>query len=149
MTDAGLIAGNASDAGGTFEPHYDQITQPDEVQTYESILGTPAKADDRPPPSDAVSQDNRLLPGFDKTAPAEIKVFGGASADFTGDGDRVRALSRGHWSGDGGSGASIPTDQYGRRIWHHTRTRARRFVGLIIRSRYSSVAVARRRERPS
>ena len=96
MTDAGLIAGNASDAGGTtFEPHYDQITKPDEVQIYESILGTPANV-----PTTGLLQatqylkDNRLLPrGFDKTtAPAEIKVFGGASADpdFTGDGDRVR-----------------------------------------------------------
>ena len=95
MTDAGLIEGNNSDADGTaFEPHHEQITKADEVQIYESILGTPANV-----PTTGLLQatqylkDNRLLPrGFDKTtAPFEIKVFGGASADpdFTGDGDRV------------------------------------------------------------
>ena len=92
----GLVDGNASDAaGGTFEPHYEEITGPDQVQVYESIMGTPAGA-----PTTGLLQatqylkDNRLLPrGFDKrTAAAEIDVFGGAAADsdFTGEGDRVR-----------------------------------------------------------
>ena len=96
VTETGLIEGNASDtAAGTFEPHYEQITRPDEVQIYESIMGTPAGV-----PTTGLLQatqylkDNRLLPrGFDKrTAAPEISVFGGAAADedFTGDGDRVR-----------------------------------------------------------
>ena len=39
----GLIEGNDSDAAAaTFEPHYEEITRPDEVQIYESIMGTPA-----------------------------------------------------------------------------------------------------------
>jgi hypothetical protein len=96
VTEAGLIEGNASDAVGKgFEPHYREITKPDEVQIYESIMGTPSGL-----PTTGLLQatqylkDNRLLPrGFDKgTAPAGIEVVGAAAADedFTGDGDRVR-----------------------------------------------------------
>ena len=73
---SGLIEGNASDtAGDTFEPHYQEITSGNQVQVYESIMGTPAGA-----PTTGLLQatrylkDNRLLPrGFDKqTAAAEI-----------------------------------------------------------------------------
>jgi hypothetical protein len=96
ISGSGLVEGNASDAvAGTFEPHYEQITSADQVQVYESIMGTPAGA-----PTTGLLQatqylkDNRLLPrGFDKqTAAAEIAVFGGAAADpdFMGEGDRVR-----------------------------------------------------------
>ena len=53
----------------TFEPHYEEITQADQVQIYESIMGTPAGT-----PTTGLLQatqylkDNRLLPrGFDKT----------------------------------------------------------------------------------
>jgi hypothetical protein len=96
VSEAGFIEGNASDAAGDgFEPHYQEITKPDEVQIYESIMGTPVGL-----PTTGLLQatqylkDNRLLPrGFDKrTAPAAIEVVGGAGADedFTSDGDRVR-----------------------------------------------------------
>ena len=96
MSASGLVEGNASDAAAdAFEPHYEQITSADQVQIYESIMGTPAGA-----PTTGLLQatqylkDNRLLPrGFDKqTAAAEIAVFGGAAADpdFSGEGDRVR-----------------------------------------------------------
>ncbi len=96
VTETGLIEGNNSDAAGdTFEPHYEEITRADQVQIYESIMGTQAGA-----PTTGLLQatrylkDNRLLPrGFDKrTAAAEIGVIGGAAPDedFTGDGDRVR-----------------------------------------------------------
>jgi hypothetical protein len=96
VTEAGLIEGNASDAAGEmFEPHYEEITNPDQVQIYESIMGTPAGL-----PTTGLLQatqylkDNRLLPrGFDKrTAPSEIGVVGAADTDedFEGDGDRVR-----------------------------------------------------------
>jgi hypothetical protein len=92
----GSIDGNDSDASAAaFEPHYEEITQPDQVQIYESIMGTPAGT-----PTTGLLQatqylkDNRLLPrGFDKqTAAAEIGVFGRAmqDADFAGEGDRVR-----------------------------------------------------------
>jgi hypothetical protein len=94
--EAGSIDGNNSDAAAdTFEPHYEEITKPDEVQIYESIMGTPAGF----PTTGLLHatqylKDNRLLPrGFDKrTVLGEIAVFGGAAADedFTGGGDRVR-----------------------------------------------------------
>ena len=96
INDAGAIAGNAADADPlTFEPHYEQISKPDEVQVYEPILGDPKGV----PTTGLLSatqylKDNRLLPrGFDKaSAAAEIGVYGGAArdADFGGQGDRVR-----------------------------------------------------------
>jgi Cytochrome c554 and c-prime len=92
----GSIAGNASDMDQRqFEPHYEEITQPDQVQIYESILGDIGGA----PTTGLLHatqylKDNRLLPrGFDKqTADDEIRVHGGAASDpdFTGAGDRVR-----------------------------------------------------------
>ncbi len=43
LRENGAIDGNASDADeATFEPHYAEITRTDEVQIYESIMGTPA-----------------------------------------------------------------------------------------------------------
>jgi hypothetical protein len=92
----GSIDGNANDQdGATFEPHYVEIVRSDEVQIYESVMGTPAGT-----PTTGLLQatsylkDNRLLPrGFDKrTAPAEIAVMGSAAGDddFTGGSDRVR-----------------------------------------------------------
>jgi hypothetical protein len=96
ITPAGLIQGNDNDADAArYEPHYDEITSPDQVQIYESILGDP---DGRPTTGLLTAvrylKDNRLLPrGFDKgTADAQIGVYGDASADtnFTGGGDRVR-----------------------------------------------------------
>jgi len=92
----GSIAGNDNDVdAGRFEPHYEIVTAPDEVQIYEAIM-----VDSR----DAVTtgllrgvrfvKDNRLLPrGFDKTtAEPDVAVRGAAvnDADFVGGGDRVR-----------------------------------------------------------
>jgi hypothetical protein len=92
----GRIAGNDNDADPALvEPHYETITQPDQVQIYESVM-----QDRSGKPTTGLLQavefvkDNRLLPhGFDKaTAEADIKVRGEAAADsdFTGEGDRVR-----------------------------------------------------------
>ena len=69
-----------------FEPHYEEITRPDQVQIYEPILG-----DVRGAPTTGLLtatqylKDNRLLPrGFDKaTAAAEIGVYGGARGIVT------------------------------------------------------------------
>ena len=74
IDDAGAIAGNDADADPlTFEPHYERITRPGEVQIYEPILGDPKGV----PTTGLLTatqylKDNRLLPrGFDKaTAPA-------------------------------------------------------------------------------
>jgi hypothetical protein len=96
ITASGLIEGNDNDANGTtFEPHYEEIRRPDQVQIYESIMGDSAGR----PTTGLLSavrylKDNRVLPrGFDKTtADAWVKVTGGAlqDADFTAGGDRVR-----------------------------------------------------------
>jgi hypothetical protein len=96
ITPSGAIQGNDNDAEATkYEPHYDRITSPDQVQIYEPILGDPANV----PTTGLLTathylKDNRLLPrGFDKaTADAEIGVYGSAAQDqdFGASGDRVR-----------------------------------------------------------
>jgi hypothetical protein len=96
LNQQGAIDGNDNDVDARrFEPHYDTISSPDQVQIYESILGDPGGV----PTTGLLTatqylKDNRLLPrGFDKTtATPDIGVFGGAMNDatFTGGGDRVR-----------------------------------------------------------
>ncbi len=92
----GLIEGNDADADPlTFEPHYREIRTPDEVQIYESVMGSPAGT----PTTGLLTavrylKDNRLLPrGFDKsTADADVRVVGDAlqDPDFAAGGDRIR-----------------------------------------------------------
>jgi hypothetical protein len=92
----GSIAGNDQDRDPRrIEPHYAEISAPDQVQIWEAVLGDIAGA----PTTGLLTatqylKDNRLLPrGFDKTtAAAEIGVYGEAvtDPDFTGAGDRVR-----------------------------------------------------------
>jgi hypothetical protein len=92
----GSIVGNDNDADAArFEPHYETLTSPEEVQIYEAIM-----VDAR----DAVTtgllngvrfvKDNRVLPrGFDKaSAEPDVAVRGAAAddRDFVGGGDRVR-----------------------------------------------------------
>jgi hypothetical protein len=93
--DGSIVGNDNDDDAARYEPHYEIVTAPDEVQIYESIM-----VDRR----DAVTtgllrgvryiKDNRLLPrGFDKsTAEPDVAVRGGAAADadFVGGGDRVR-----------------------------------------------------------
>ena len=92
----GSIRGNDNDADGTrFEPHYTQITSPDQVQIYESILGgADGKVTTGLLTATGYLKDNRLLPrGFDKrTADKEVGVVGEAAndPDFTDAGDKVR-----------------------------------------------------------
>jgi hypothetical protein len=96
INDNGSIDGNDNDVDATrYEPHYEEITAPDQVQIYEPILG-----DRNGTPTTGLLtatqylKDSRLLPrGFDKaTAPAEIAVAGGARSDtdFGSGGDVTR-----------------------------------------------------------
>jgi len=96
VSERGMIAGNDNDADPLqFEPHYEEIRRPDEVQIYESTM---ADAGGRVTTGllhgVAFVKDNRLLPrGFEKgRAEPDIAVRGGAAEDddFTGEGDRVR-----------------------------------------------------------
>jgi hypothetical protein len=92
----GAIRGKDNDIDPRrYEPHYEQITQPDQVQIYEPVLGDRSGT----PTTGLLTatqylKDNRLLPrGFEKsTAPAEIAVYGLAAndADFSQSGDQVR-----------------------------------------------------------
>jgi hypothetical protein len=92
----GSIEGNANDIDPSrFEPHYVEITQPDQVEIYEAIMADPG---DRPTTGLLTAlrfvKDNRLLPhGFDKqTAGDDVAIHGGAETDpnFVGGGDTIR-----------------------------------------------------------
>jgi hypothetical protein len=81
----GSIAGNANDSDPTrFSPHYTRITQPDQVQIFEPILGdSQGRVTTGLLSATQYLKDNRILPaGFDKqTAPPDIAVHGEAAAD--------------------------------------------------------------------
>jgi len=92
----GSIVGNDNDADPLkWEPHYSEITNPDQVQIYEDVMVGP---DDKPTTGLLTAlrfiKDNRLLPrGFDKrTATPDIAVHGEAEndADFTAGGDTIK-----------------------------------------------------------
>ena len=94
-TGDGKIEGNAADQDlNTWEPHYDLITSPDEVQIYEPImLNSDGEVTYTLLRAYSYAKDNRLLPaGFDKaTAIADIAVHGvpADEDDFQGGTDRV------------------------------------------------------------
>jgi hypothetical protein len=89
------IAGNDNDEDPLrFEPHRSEITSPDQVQVYESIMvDREGRVTTGLLSGVRYAKDNRLLPrGFDKaTAPADVAVHGEAESDgdFGGGGDRV------------------------------------------------------------
>jgi hypothetical protein len=92
----GSIIGNVNDEDPTrFEPHFREITRPDQVEIYEPILGD-ANGHVTTGLLRTVRylKDNRLLPnGFDKsTAVPDIAVYGEAASDpnFTDAGSRIR-----------------------------------------------------------
>jgi len=91
----GSVVGVDADSNrNSYEPHYDLITSPDQVQVYEAIMGDN---------NNGVTytllrgmtylKDNRLLPqGFNKaTAPNDVRVAGDAlqDANFIGGSDQV------------------------------------------------------------
>jgi hypothetical protein len=92
----GSIRGNDNDEDGTrFEPHYTDITRPDQVQIYESVMVGPGGAVTTGLLTALrYAKDNRLLPhGFDKrTATPDVAVHGEAEgdSDFIAGGDQVR-----------------------------------------------------------
>jgi len=92
----GSITGNDNDADANrFEPHYTEVTRPDEVQIYEDIMvGADGNVTTGLLNALRFVKDNRLLPrGFDKkTATPDIAVHGEAAndPDFGPSGDTVR-----------------------------------------------------------
>jgi nitrate/TMAO reductase-like tetraheme cytochrome c subunit len=91
----GRISGNnADEQEKSFEPHYDVINAPAQVQIYETIMAnTDGAVTYTLLRAAGYLKDNRLLPkGFDKnTAGAEIGVYGVAKGDgnFVGGADQV------------------------------------------------------------
>jgi hypothetical protein len=92
----GSIQGNDNDADASrYEPHYSEISRPDQVQIYEAVLKD-SKGNVTTGLLSAIGflKDNRLLPkGFDKsTADHDVAVCGDAAGDatFTDAGHRVR-----------------------------------------------------------
>jgi hypothetical protein len=91
----GSIVGAAGDTDlAAYEPHYDVITTPDQVQIYESVMQDQAKQVTYTLlGGHTYVKDNRLLPnGFDKaTAGADLSVQGAAATDanFQGGSDQV------------------------------------------------------------
>jgi len=92
----GSIQGNDNDEDSArYEPHYAEITRPDQVQVYESVMvGADGAVTTGLLTALRYVKDNRLLPhGFDKrTADKDVAVHGDAEgdADFSGGGDRIR-----------------------------------------------------------
>jgi hypothetical protein len=93
---SGRIVGNDNDDDRMkFEPHYREITRPDQVQIYEAIMHDPQGHITTGLLSGiGYIKDNRILPrGFDKsTADHDIAVQGDAAADpaFASGGDLTR-----------------------------------------------------------
>ncbi len=88
--------GNDNDADKTrYEPHYNEITRPDQVQIYEDILGAPeGRVTTGILTGIRYLKDNRLIPaGFDKrTADRETAGVGAALHDPDFGWQRHRAL---------------------------------------------------------
>jgi hypothetical protein len=94
----GSIVGNHNDADPQqFEPHYSEITSPQQVEIFEPILkDSQGKVTTGLLSAVGFLKDNRLLPsGFDKqTAEKDIAVVGDAAGDprFTDKGSVVRYI---------------------------------------------------------
>ena len=91
----GSVVGVDADSNiATYEPHYELITEPNQVQVYEAIMGNNEGNITYTLLRGMVYlKDNRLLPpGFNKaTAPNDVKVFGDAVNDnnFIGGSDQI------------------------------------------------------------
>jgi len=91
----GTISENDADFDATaYEPHYDLITEAEQVQIYEAIMeNSDGEVTYTLLRAAAYAKDNRLLPdGADKAKlPADIAVYGAAAEDpnFIGGSDRI------------------------------------------------------------
>ena len=93
-SDGSIVGVNADKNRRTFEPHYQLITKPDQVQVYEAIMGdNQKKVTYTLLRGMTYLKDNRILPlGFDKAkAPNDVKVVGAALSDrdFIGGSDKI------------------------------------------------------------
>jgi hypothetical protein len=103
LADGRIIGNDADNDIMSYEVHYDEITQPDQVQIYEGVmLNTDNEVTYTLLRAAKYAKDNRLLPkGFYKSSvPPEIAVYGKAASDedFIGGSDQVtyRINTSGH-----------------------------------------------------
>lgn len=151
----GAIEGADGDADALkMEPHYREITRPDEVQIFESVM---ADADGRLTTAllsgARFVKDNRILPrGFDKTsASADIAVRGTALDDpaFVGGSDRVRYTidlrnATGPFKVEAALSYQPISYRWARNLGRHQASEIQRFVGYYdAMAKASSVVVAR------
>lgn len=106
-TDGSVVGVDSDEQPGTFEPHYEVITSPDQVQVYEAIMGNNlGEVTYTLLRGKEYLKDNRILPtGFDKhNAPSDIQVVGEAltDTDFIGGSDeiayRIEGLAGGNYN---------------------------------------------------
>ena len=82
--DGSIVAADADSDLSRYEPHYDEITQQDQVQIYEAIMGnTDSNVTYTLLRAASYLKDNRIPPaGFDKnTAINDVRVIGAAMSD--------------------------------------------------------------------
>lgn len=92
--DGSIMGANGDADAAAYEPHYDVITDPEQVQIYESVMHDYAnRVTYTLLAGQSYVKDNRLLPsGFDKsTAGTDFGVYGKAATDgnFQGGGDQI------------------------------------------------------------
>jgi hypothetical protein len=93
QADGSVAGGDADESALAYEPHYETISRPDQVQIYEAIMrATDGHVTYTLLRSSGYIKDNRLLPvGFNKeTANDDIAVWGMAASDdnFVGGSDQ-------------------------------------------------------------
>ena len=84
VDERGFISENDNDLDASlYEPHYDQIDSPEQVQIYEAIMGnTEGEVTTTLLRAAEYLKDNRVLPaGFPADPPADIAVYGAALDD--------------------------------------------------------------------
>jgi hypothetical protein len=92
--DGSIVGADGDQDAAAYEPHYDVITAPEQVQIYESVMQDyNKKVTYTVLAGHTYVKDNRLLPnGFDKaTAGQDLSVQGQAATDanFQGGGDQI------------------------------------------------------------
>jgi hypothetical protein len=95
--DGSIVGNDNDDQPAAYEPHYEKIVRPGQVQIYEAIMkDTQGSVTTTLLYGAGYLKDDRLLPkGFDKAgSPEDIAVLGSATGDgnFSGGGDAIQYL---------------------------------------------------------
>ncbi len=91
--DGSIVGNDSDDDPASYEPHYQVIDSPDQVQIYEAIMGnSDGEVTTTLLRGASYLKDNRLLPSGFETVDPDIAVYGRAAddPDFAGGGDRIQ-----------------------------------------------------------